>query len=135
MPLIEWKDELSVDINTIDKQHKGLIALINELHEGMRVGKGQDMLGETLTKLVEYTKMHFATEEKFFETYKYPGYVAHKSEHDKLTGQVLDFKSKFDNKQAVVTVELMSFLKDWLRKHIVGTDRKYSQFLIQKGVT
>ena len=30
--------------------------------------------------------------------------------------------------------EALGFLKDWLINHINGTDKQYSQFLIDKGV-
>jgi len=33
-----------------------------------------------------------------------------------------------------MSVEVMEFLKDWLEKHILGTDRKYGPFLNDKGV-
>lgn len=135
MAFIDWKDELSVNIRMIDDQHKELIKLINELSDAMKVGKGKDVMGKVLSKLVDYTKMHFGTEERLFQTHGYPGYIAHKSEHDKLTKQVLDLKTKFDNGQSVITVEVMNFLKDWLQKHIIGTDKKYSSFLIGKGVS
>ncbi|MDA8083622.1 MAG: bacteriohemerythrin [Nitrospiraceae bacterium] len=134
MALIEWKDDLSVNIRMIDGQHKELIRMINELNEAMKVGKGQEVIGKVLTGLIDYTRMHFATEERLFETHKYPGYIAHKGEHDKLTAQVLDLKKKFDNRQAVITVEIMSFLKDWLQKHIMKTDKQYSSYLNNKGV-
>ena len=135
MAFIDWTDELSVNIKTIDDQHKELIKMINELSEAMKVGKGKDVMGKVLAKLLDYTKMHFGTEERFFETHKYPGYISHKAEHDKLTKQVMDLKTRFDSGQSVITVEVMSFLKDWLQKHIIGTDKKYSTFLIGKGVS
>lgn len=135
MALIEWNDELSVGIRSLDNQHKELIRLINELNEAMRVGKGQDLMGKVLTSLVDYTKMHFSEEEKLLQTHKYAGYAAQKTEHDKLTKQVLELKTKLDSKQALITVEVMGFLKDWLQNHIKGLDKKYSAYLTEKGVS
>ena len=33
-----------------------------------------------------------------------------------------------------LSIEVMDFLKDWLIKHILATDKEYSVFLISKGV-
>ncbi|MGB9912684.1 MAG: hemerythrin, partial [Candidatus Kapaibacteriota bacterium] len=46
MAFIEWNDNYSVGVSIIDNQHKQLIRIINELHEGMGTGKGKDVLGK-----------------------------------------------------------------------------------------
>jgi len=134
MALINWSDELSVNIAEMDKEHKQLVAMINELHEAMSSGKGKDVLGNVLGRLVDYTKFHFAAEEKLMSSNQYPGYLNQKAEHDKLTKQVIDIKARLDAGNMVVTVEVMTFLKDWLTKHIMGLDKKYSSFLNNKGI-
>jgi hemerythrin len=48
--------------------------------------------------------------------------------------QVVDIQNKFKAGEAMVSMELMTFLKDWLVNHIQGTDKKYSSFLRGKGV-
>ncbi|MGD1075133.1 MAG: bacteriohemerythrin [Thermodesulfovibrionales bacterium] len=134
MALITWSDDLSVNIGSIDAQHKKLVALVNTLHDAMSSGKGQQALGKILDELIEYTKSHFATEERLMTTHVYPGYLSHKKEHDGLTQQVLTVHQDFKAGKPVITVEIMRFLKDWLSRHIQGTDKKYSPFLISKGV-
>jgi hemerythrin len=134
LPLIEWTQKLSVSIEEIDKQHKQLVNLINLLYDSMKVGKGRDVLGKVLNELADYTVYHFDTEEKMLMEYMYPSYTMHKREHDNLTKQVTDIKTKFDLGDAVLTVELMIFLKDWLNNHILQADKKYSDFLNSKGV-
>ncbi|MBI5849255.1 MAG: hemerythrin family protein [Nitrospirae bacterium] len=134
MALITWKEDLSVNIAEMDKEHKQLVVMINELHEAMSSGKGKDVLGGVLARLIDYTKFHFAAEEKLMESNKYPGYLSQKGEHDNLTKKVMDLKARLDAGNMVVTVEVMAFLKDWLTKHIMGQDKKYSSFLNAKGI-
>ena len=59
---------------------------------------------------------------------------AHKIVHDKLTKQVIEQQQDIKNGKALITMEVMSFLKNWLIDHIQNTDKKYSAFLISKGV-
>jgi hemerythrin len=134
MNLINWADNLSVNIRAIDEEHKKLVSMINELHSSMGSGKGRETIGKILTGLVDYTKTHFSTEERLMEKYAYTGYMNHKAQHDALTKQVIDLHTKFQEGKAMVTVEVMNFLKEWLTKHIQDSDKKYGPFLNGKGI-
>lgn len=134
MVAIQWSDQYSVSIAEIDKQHKFLIDLVNDLSNAMHEGKGNDILGEILSDLIRYTDIHFKTEEKYFDQYGYPDKLKHKQEHTELIAKVLDFKQKFDSNRAGLTLPVMSFLVDWLKTHIVGSDKKYTAFLNSKGL-
>jgi hemerythrin len=134
MALMTWNNGLSVNIKEIDVQHKKLIELINQLHGAMGEGKGKEASGKILSDLIYYTVSHFTYEEKLFKQYGYSEYEAHRKEHEDLTSQVKDFKSQFDKGTLGLTLKLMTFLKDWLNKHILGTDKKYVAFLNSKGV-
>ena len=78
--------------------------------------------------------MHFATEEMLMQSHGYPDYPTHKAEHEQLASKVVDFQNKFLSKEVGLTIEVMEFLKDWLSKHILASDKKYSPFLNSKGV-
>jgi len=132
--LMTWTDDLSVGIRLIDEQHKVLLGLINELHAGMRARKSDAVLVGVVERLKEYTVKHFGQEEEYFDRYGYPETKAHKELHAKLVQQVLDFEAGLKSGKAKVTMDIMRFLKDWLVKHIMGTDKKYCAFLHSKGL-
>ena len=135
MALISWNQDLSVQVAQFDNQHKELVGLVNDLHDAMASGKGNTVLGKTLAKLIDYTKTHFAAEEKLMKQHSYPGYLSHKMEHDTLTRKALEIRTTFDSGKMVMSVELMNFLKDWLTKHIKGVDKKYGPFFLSKGIS
>ena len=134
MALFVWSDKYSVNIKEIDNQHKKLVDMLNSLHDSMKAGKGNEVLGKTLMELIQYVGTHFATEEKLLSTNGYPEYNAHKAEHTKLTQKAIELQKDFQQGAPVITVEVLGFLKDWLQNHILGTDKKYSSFLNSKGV-
>jgi len=134
MAIISWKDEYSVGISEIDRQHHKLIDLINQLNDAMTQGKGKEILGKILADLISYTHNHFKAEEKLFDQYGYPDAEEHKIKHQKMTEKVLDLQKQFKAKKISITFEVMDFLQNWLDKHILGTDKKYGPYLNGKGV-
>jgi hemerythrin-like metal-binding protein len=134
MALITWSNMLSTGISEQDTQHKKLIDLINQLNDAMQAGQGAAVLGNVLNELVNYTVFHFSYEEKLMGQHKYEDTPAHKAEHLKFVQTVGDFKKKFDSGKAVISVEIMNFLRDWLTSHIMKTDKKLGQSLNKLGV-
>jgi hemerythrin len=134
MPLITWNDSLSVHVDEMDQQHKKLVALINELNDAMSVGKGKDVLEKIVDDLAAYTTVHFKAEERYFAQFRYPDTFNHRIEHLAFAKKVADFRDGFESGKLPLTVEVMKFLSEWLRKHIMGTDRKYSQFFNENGL-
>jgi hemerythrin len=125
MPLIVWKPEYAVGDRDLDAQHRKLIDLINELHEGMLHGKGAQVLQPVLAELVRYTKSHFANEERYMQAAGFPGFAAHKEQHTSLTKQVEGFVADVQNGKLALSLQISEFLKQWLDQHILGTDQVY----------
>jgi hemerythrin len=132
--MIQWDSSLSVSVAEIDGQHQKLVKMINELNDAMRAGKSRDILGKIVTGLISYVRVHFSTEEKYFNQFKYPETDQHKQEHVAFSMKVDDFAKKFQNGQLGISIELMDFLSNWLGKHIKGTDKKYSALFNANGL-
>jgi hemerythrin len=135
MAFINWHADLSVNVTEIDRQHQKLIAMINELHEAMKLGKGKEVLGKILESLSDYTVTHFTLEEQYFAQFGYPDAAAHIKEHAAFVQKVTEFKQGFDEGRILLSMDIMSFLTDWLMVHIKGSDKKYSSFFNEKGLT
>ena len=135
MSLIEWNDSLKLGIPSIDKDHQTLVRMPNDLADAVAQSRSQAVLEKVLGGLVNYTKTHFAREEKFFAQHGYPQEAAHKREHAALTEKALAVQTKLKNGNATVLgMEVLAFLKDWLVNHIQGSDAKYAPFLRERGV-
>ena len=135
MAYMNWEDRYSVGIREIDTQHKKLIAMINDFYEGMKGGKTKEALSAIVDSLLKYAATHFGYEEMYFDKFGYPGTVEHKAIHKAFAEKVTEFKNRIDGGQLILSVEVTDFLKNWLVEHIMGTDQKYSKFLIAKGLS
>ncbi|MBF0186516.1 MAG: bacteriohemerythrin [Magnetococcales bacterium] len=132
--LVEWVDDLSVNIREIDRQHLQLVNMLNELYAAINAGEADRAVGTLLPNLVQYAVDHFAYEEKLFEQHDYPDMEAHIQAHRKLVGQVQRYVEKIQGGDMSVATPLLGFLKTWLVEHIMGTDKQYSAYMNKCGV-
>ncbi len=133
--LMPWRSTLQTGIGEIDIQHKELVRLANLLHKAMKQQRGVKEAGGILNDLAKYTVFHFGFEEDLFRKYGYPENESHKKIHKDLVGKVKAFQTDFENGKATVTMDLMDFLVDWLKSHIMKTDMAYVPFLKGKMKT
>lgn len=130
--LFPWSAKLVLGIDTIDEQHKKLVELINTLHQAMKAKAGSKEAGAILDSLSEYTVYHFDFEEKIFADSNYAKTREHKEYHRKLVESVVTFQKDFKAGRAGLTMDLMMFLTNWLKDHIMRTDREYVSFVKDK---
>lgn len=135
MPLIAWREALSVGDPRIDGDHKKLIGFVNDLYDAIEGEKSDRVVGNIILELVQYTKDHFAREEACMRATNYPDYQRHKKIHAALTGQVLIMAEKYVRTPThEVKKELIDFLAAWLVEHIIKEDRKLGVYLKGKRV-
>ncbi|MBN2509195.1 MAG: bacteriohemerythrin, partial [Spirochaetales bacterium] len=117
--VVSWNRNYSVGVDEFDDQHKVLIGLIQELYTHMEEGRGDQILKDTLKKLIDYTQYHFATEEMNFDAYAYPDADAHKAQHLFLLKKAGQLYADLDGGASVLSSEVLDFLQDWVLNHIL----------------
>ena len=130
----QWNETYSVKVDAMDAQHQQLFGIIRELFTAMRSGHGKAVAGEVLERLIDYTGNHFAAEEQLMEKHGYPQLAAHRVEHRNLENKVRAFKKEFDAGSIAITLELMTFLQNWLTNHVQTVDQQYGVYLNSRGV-
>ncbi len=131
---IVWEEKYDVGVNELNQQHKKLIETLNHLYVAMENKQDRHALKKVLMELIEYIKVHFATEEDYMFKYFYPEYISHKEEHQKFIKKVVEFCNDFKDDKLVLYFDIAVFLKNWIFSHISETDKKYGAFLNSKGV-
>ena len=124
MSFFEWKPNMSVGNALIDNDHRKLVHYVNEMHHAMMGGRGREIVGPILDKLVAYTKEHFGREEIIWKAGRYADFELHKRQHEQLLKTVADFHAKYAAGTAALSVDVMNFLRDWLKNHIIKSDHE-----------
>jgi hemerythrin len=125
----KWSDKYSVGIKTIDSQHQELVNIINRLFDAVTNHEADKVINSILDALMDYTKTHFALEELLMQRANYKDFVAHKREHEKLINELDRLVKQHMVEEKPIYFQTLSFLKSWLRDHIMGVDTKYSEAL------
>ncbi len=126
---ITWTKDLALGIDSVDRQHKMLCEYINQLYAAMQSKADTHTLTKLLDALADYTVTHFKDEERIFGSSSYPDVEVHKEVHRKFVNKLKEFKTQLHSGSAVLSINLLEFLKDWLIKHIMGTDKQYVRFV------
>lgn len=135
MTLFSWDSKYSVNIGEIDRQHRKLFDLFNELYVAMQEGHGCEVTSRVLASVIDYTHYHFDYEENLLRQHGYSGHKAHCAEHTKLKEQANSLVRKLQGGHRDVSMATLKFLCDWLNNHILGSDREFAPFLIGKGLS
>lgn len=133
MSLMRWNDEYLTFNQVIDEQHQRLFEIINGIYDSIRVGRGNESVAHALSDLTEFTRFHFATEEKYMAQAGFPGLDHHASEHARLLDEIRELRLRILDGSTVVTMNEMSFLKEWLLSHFTGPDRGLASYLKQQA--
>ncbi|MEE9357748.1 MAG: hemerythrin domain-containing protein [Sedimenticolaceae bacterium] len=86
----------SVGIESMDKDHKKLLNLINNLSACILCTTGEEFERHNLSELIAYTRNHLKAAEDLLQTNGYPDYEGHKAQHDQMISYVESFVRKYD---------------------------------------
>jgi hemerythrin len=133
MQYLEWEEHYNIGIKEIDIQHRGLFDIISKLSTTQRYEKEGKYFYAMLNQFVEFTKIHFLTEERYMREAGYPGLSEHQQEHAVFLNDVIQRVLEYEEKGLETQQEILHFLKERYMEHILGPDRDYQQTLIDHG--
>jgi hemerythrin len=126
MSLFVWNDTYSVKVKQFDSEHQKLFAIMNQLYDSMKAGKGKDVIGPVIDQLITYTEQHFSAEEAAMRRANYPQVGQQVAQHRAFVERTKKFAKDYASGATCMSVEVLQFLKDWLAQHIKGEDQRYS---------
>lgn len=125
--MIVWRDQMRIGNELIDGDHRYLMCLINTVELALRSESYRDVLDTVLEQLDQYTREHFAREEKLQIQYRYVRHDEHALRHRQLIRELGEIRAKVnaleDSKAAAeAATEIAKLLKHWLIDHVLHDD-------------
>ena len=134
MPMVTWCDEYNVNVREIDMQHQKLLELVNNLHFSVEDRIDKNALKNLLVELVEFTRLHFSTEEQLMKKYDYPKFESHHKEHRILLKHMNDLVAVVSRGKYPTFYSDYDVSTDWALVHISEFDKGLGAFLNSKDV-
>ncbi len=134
MTLLTWSHACSVGVRAMDDQHGILMEAINALRLALVRGAGQEKISELLDELIEFTRMHFWSEEQIMAQTGYAGLAEHRAEHHRILADILQSAHRLQYGEGVELRPLLCNLHHGFLNHIETMDQKYTPWLRQHGV-
>jgi hemerythrin len=129
MEFFKWKDQFSVKIPEMDKQHQKFFQLLNQIHlYNEKNERSPDFLDEVFREMYSYILVHFAEEETLLEQTGFDGLAYQKKQHRFFCDQLVQLREQHFNGNATVPQSVLNFMRDWILNHILEEDKKYGVY-------
>lgn len=134
MPFVEWNPSIATGIERIDEQHKELFRILNDLFDAMTSGRGDAAIDDILDRMIVYAGEHFVEEEAEMDAVSYPLISAHRAAHAEWLEATRRFRFRREVGATIgLPVDTLTFLHDWLTRHIGETDARFAAFRRERG--
>lgn len=133
MRTINWREEFSVGVAEMDRQHQKLLAMINRLIAEQHTLTDRKTIADLLDGMVDYAEEHFRAEEYLMAEYGYDRKSWQEKRHREFIDTTHSFMTAADVGPNILSVALLDFLSSWLVNHILTEDMQYKEFFRSKG--
>ncbi len=122
---VMWDEKFATGVEIVDKQHRGLIHILNGLYKSIGEGRGDAALHGIFGELQRYADYHFDTEERLLKLHAVtPHHQAeHVIRHMAYRRRIEDLKVRHEDGERLIPIQVLAFVCDWWLDHILTCDR------------
>jgi hemerythrin len=120
---------------SIDAEHDLQMQLLDSLSQAIQRGGDLSPMRYILEQFIEFSDMHFLSEQLVMRLHGYPGYEPHLEEHTRLMKKVREVRSNLLQGENAPSLVLVQELREWLVTHIAQEDAAFGIYLKKQGVT
>ena len=115
--------------STIDAEHDLQMQLLDSLSKSLEKGGDFSPVKYILEQFIEFSDMHFLSEQLVMRLHNYPGYEPHLQEHTRLMKKVREIRENIFRGERAPSLQLIQELREWLISHIAAEDVAFGEFL------
>jgi len=117
---------------TIDAEHDLQMQLLDSLLHTLQRGADFPSIRHVLEQFIEFSDMHFLSEQLVMRLHGYPAYEKHLEEHTRLMKKLREIRENIYHGAKASSPQLVYELRDWLLTHIATEDAAFGEYLKRK---
>ncbi len=119
----KWEEILYTGNTVVDSQHRILVDLFNSLITAYSLNNEKAVITKILFELEDYAQFHFIEEETLLSCMEHFPSREHLKEHKEFARKISELKFDYVSDNRLIVPELIEYLKNWIRNHILGIDK------------
>ena len=125
-PLLIWMPEYTVNNEELDSHHQNMFHILNSVYENIMNSLEEDCILPTIDELSILSTCHMTAEEKYMKEMCDPDIDDHIAKHREFAHKIETLRIKCHDNNLETTKELIAVLGNWLLRHVINDDWKYS---------
>lgn len=112
----------------IDGEHQVQTAMLRALGDALRAGRDATQARALLEQLVEYSDVHFMSEQLLMRMCSYPDYDDHVLDHDRMMEALHGMAARHAASDGALAPGEIDELTQFLLRHIATRDRRFTAY-------
>lgn len=117
----------------LDLEHQGQLDLLLDIEAELLADVERERLAASLDRLIEFTGLHFMSEQVMMRQQAYPGLAEHEAEHDELMDQMREFQARIAVDKRTLSATDLATLRDWVLRHIHTQDAAFAEYTARQS--
>lgn len=134
MENLAWSEDYLTGFAEIDRQHQKLFSFVQRLIDAFNEKESKEVELPIIEEMMNYVREHFTCEEHYMETYGYKNFNEHKAQHEEFILKTFSFINDFIAERKNMSQQMIEYLANWIKSHIMITDMKYKTFFSSQGL-
>jgi len=128
---MEWCNDLLLGVDEIDRQHKAIFDLLNQLSRVCHAEAGDVVIIGLLDFLEQQVRIHIETEERLMIEHSYPGIDEECRQHWEFAREAAEIRRriKTEGPSRLLAALIAGQMAKWVVEHIRGHDRQLTDFV------
>jgi hemerythrin len=114
----------------IDAEHRVQIGLVRALCDAIRLGADAEQRRQILEQLIEYSAVHFMSEQLLMRLCSYPEYDDHVLDHDHMTEALQAVAAKEVAGEGDLALNEAEDMLGFLSRHIATRDLRFTEYYL-----